>query len=183
MRCKLHLIRSRLAGNKRPKTSLRAWSRLTAHYQVLPCSHQYYRVRPTPSSSHPLFSQSHPWKDRQKSFICSKNTTVKREERRGDCVLIGGTKVAGEPRRYPPSLTSWYSPHFEISIAIIISNESHSPSPSQDIFPTRTGSLICCHQHQHQPAQPSVWRPGWPTHWTCSALTLTWLSSPVPLQL
>ena len=84
MRCKLHLIRSRLAGNKRPKTSLRAWSRLTAHYQVLPCSHQYYRVRPTPSSSHPLFSQSHPWKDRQKSFICSKNTTVKREERRGE---------------------------------------------------------------------------------------------------
>ena len=68
--------------------SLRAWSRLTAHYQVLPCSHQYYRVRPTPSSSRPLCSQSHPWKDRQKSFICSKNTTVKREERRGEEIVF-----------------------------------------------------------------------------------------------
>ena len=34
------------------------------------------------------------------------------EERRGDCVLIGGTKVPGEPRRLAPFLRSWYSPTF-----------------------------------------------------------------------
>ena len=63
------------------KSRLRARSRLTAHYQVLP-SIVSGRTNTTTSSSHPLFSQSHPCKDRQKSFICSLRLERRGEERR-----------------------------------------------------------------------------------------------------
>ena len=77
-------------------------------------------------------------------------------ERRGDCVLIEGTKVAGEPRRRSLPYILIF-PHI-LKLALLSSFQMNHTAPARvRSFPTRTGSLICC----HQPVQPSPVCGGW----------------------